>query len=73
MVDDRLLLLFNAHDEAIDWTMPDESWGDRWKVELDTAFEGVEPPSQTEEEWLKPGEARSTGPRSVVILRRPND
>ena len=39
VVDDRFLLLFNAHHEPIDWTMPDEAWADRWLVELDTALD----------------------------------
>jgi glycogen operon protein len=34
--DDTYLLLLNAHDEGLDWTLPGQ-WGERWKVVFDTS------------------------------------
>jgi isoamylase len=36
VVDDSFLLCFNAHDEDIEFTLPDESYGQQWHVVLDT-------------------------------------
>jgi glycogen operon protein len=35
--DDSFLLLFNAHHEALTFTLPAEEFGTRWQVEIDTA------------------------------------
>ena len=35
--DDSFLVLFNAHFEAIDFTLPADAYGDEWLVEVDTA------------------------------------
>ncbi|SHF13225.1 glycogen operon protein [Streptoalloteichus hindustanus] len=37
VTDDSFLLCFNAHDGAIDFTMPDVEYGNEWTVVLDTA------------------------------------
>ncbi|MGV1008874.1 MAG: glycogen debranching protein GlgX [Dermatophilaceae bacterium] len=37
VVDDSFLILFNAHDEPIMFTLPDESHGTTWFIEVDTA------------------------------------
>ena len=71
VVDDRLLLLFNAHHEAIDWTMPDESWADRWHVVLDTGLDGDAVPDP--DDWIKPGDVCTTVGRAVVVLRCPTE
>ncbi|CAM5292810.1 glycogen debranching protein GlgX [Mycolicibacterium aubagnense] len=31
------MLCFNAHDEAIEFTLPSEQFGSRWQLLLDTA------------------------------------
>ncbi|HEX3782482.1 MAG TPA: glycogen debranching protein GlgX [Pseudonocardiaceae bacterium] len=43
VVDDSFLLCFNAHDEDIELTLPDESYGPRWQVVLDTTTGEVFP------------------------------
>ncbi len=71
VVDDRLLLLFNADEGPIDWTMPEERWADRWQVVLDTETDhhlSAEP-----DDWIKPGDVCTTAGRSIVVLRRPVD
>ena len=65
VVDDDFLLLFNAHDAAGTFTVPPESYGDTWIVEIDTAAGEIHhveyaPSSQVEVES-----------RSVVVLRHP--
>ena len=37
IVDDSFLVLFNAHYEAIDFQVPDVSYGPAWDTVLDTA------------------------------------
>jgi glycogen operon protein len=60
IIGDSFLLLFNAHDEAVDWQLPTVA-GHSWSCELLTAPEAVDvgPPS----------ESACTPPRSVAVLR----
>lgn len=37
VVDDSFVLCFNAHDEAIEFTLPPDQFGQRWQLLLDTA------------------------------------
>jgi isoamylase len=37
IVDDSFLLLFNASDVDLAWSLPERRWGNHWVVELDTA------------------------------------
>jgi glycogen operon protein len=37
IVDDTFLVIFNASDQDLSWTIPAASWGRRWVVDLDTA------------------------------------
>jgi isoamylase len=62
--DDTFLLLFNAHHEAIDFTLPDETFGERWLKVLDTDD------ALTEGEQLKGSEPLRVEARSVALLRR---
>jgi isoamylase len=62
--DDSFLVLFNAHHEALSFTMPAEKFGSRWKVEIDTAG--------THESSSVAGEAAlDVAGRSVVVLSSP--
>ncbi|MCU1376480.1 MAG: glycogen debranching enzyme GlgX, partial [Actinomycetia bacterium] len=68
--DDSFLVLFNAHAEMIDFTMP-AKWGERWSVILDTA-EPL-PPSlvpEAEQRLAKAGEWVPVEHHSLVVLRR---
>jgi glycogen operon protein len=66
ITDDGFLLLFNAHHDTIDFTLPPEAWGGRWSAELDTA-EPLGTPEAAE--FPAGGNIRVTG-RSLVILQR---
>ena len=66
VIDDTFLILFNAWQDAIVFTLPAVSFGRRWAHELSTAELQVEPSGQ-----IYP--ARGVVPvegRSLVVLRR---
>jgi glycogen operon protein len=72
VVDDSFLVAFNASDQQITFTIPDEVYGEGWLVALDTHdveagsvsfFDDVPP--------LLPGVEVNVADRSVVVLRRP--
>jgi glycogen operon protein len=64
--DDSFLLLFNAHTDAVTFTLPGKPWGGRWLAEIDTA---AEPP-------FNGGEAQDEGAAverpglSLMVLKR---
>ena len=37
VVDDSFLLLFNAHDEGLDWVLPPEEFAPAWRLVIDTS------------------------------------
>jgi glycogen operon protein len=63
--DDHFLLLFNAHSEPIPFTLPSKSFGNDWRLRLDTATGAVDPAGE------KPWRARSKHQiegHSMVVL-----
>jgi isoamylase len=63
--DDHFLLLFNAHWEPINFTLPPRAFGSNWQIRLDTTTGAVDPPN------AKPWRARSRHAidgRSVMVL-----
>ncbi|NLU76731.1 glycogen debranching protein GlgX [Streptomyces sp. HNM0575] len=77
VTDDSFLLLFNAHAEAVEFTVPhgpgsrpgDPADGRPWRLVLDTAAEA--PPSQQEDRAAAPGERIALTARSMAVLRLP--
>jgi isoamylase len=68
ITDQSFLLLFNAGDEPVAFTLPDADATPGWEVVADTAEPaGDLPPAGTEPVLLT---ARTVAARSVVILRR---
>jgi isoamylase len=63
--DDSFLLLFNAHSDALAFTLPGEEFGERWEVEFDTARSLTEPA-----ESLKARDELRVTSHSLVVLRR---
>ena len=63
VTDDSFLLLFNAHHESIDWTLP-KQWGQYWEPVFDTA--GPVPEGTP----FASGGTLLVAGRSVVVLRR---
>jgi glycogen operon protein len=65
VVDDSFLLLFNAHDQPVEFTAPPEEFGESWLIEIDTAM-----PIEDEERTVKPGAVLAVEGRSLAVLRR---
>jgi isoamylase len=63
VTDDSFLLLFNAHHEAIDWTLP-KQWGQYWELVIETAG------PDREGEVLPSSAALQVADRSMVVLMR---
>jgi isoamylase len=65
IVDDSFLVLFNAHDEPLDWTLPPD-WTDErgWEVDVDSSHR-FDRRGALERSRIK------VDGRSVVVLRRP--
>ncbi|HSK24521.1 MAG TPA: glycogen debranching protein GlgX [Egicoccus sp.] len=66
VVDDSFLILFNAGDQAIEFTLPPEAWGAEWRVVVDTA-EDTLPASG--ELVVPAGGTRKVVDRGIVVLR----
>jgi isoamylase len=64
--DDSFLLMFNAHDGPIDFTIPTEAFGDAWSVVIDTN----EPLLEEATRNFKAGDRVLVESRSVVALIR---
>jgi isoamylase len=67
LTDDSFLLLFNAHHEPLQFTIPPASFGDRWNVVIDTATE-----DGSSEASVAAGEQRDVIGRGVLVLSRPS-
>jgi glycogen operon protein len=63
-VDDSFLLLFNANDADMPFTLPDADYGERWAVVVDTASPFAERAS------VKADDQVTVESRSLVVLRR---
>ena len=61
--DDDLFLIFNAHHEGVDFTVPTWDSEEKWVVELDTN-------DDNRQETVGPGQALTISGRSVVLLVR---
>jgi glycogen operon protein len=66
IVDDSFFLLFNAHHEPIEFTLPEGAFGTSFEVVVDTAL----PLPAVEERRAKPGGSLPVEARSVVVLKR---
>jgi len=64
--DDSFLLLFNAHFEDVEFTLPVPRFGRAWMVELDTAAPEAEPGGR----FVGARQPLGVTSRSVMVLRR---
>jgi isoamylase len=62
---DSFFLMFNAHYEPIEFTIPAEEWGREWSTVIDTAIGGPVQPGRS-----KPGDRLRMLDRSFILLRR---
>ncbi len=65
VTDASFYLIFNAHYEALEFTLPGAPWGKRWQLLLDTARGWVD-----EGEPLRARVRLTAAPRSLVLLQR---
>ena len=65
--DDSFYIIFNAHHESLQYSLPSEKCGDGWKKIIDTSngFIGEE------DEIFEPGSSIQVQSRSVMVLRCP--
>ena len=66
VADASFLLLFNAHVDAVTFTMPGKPWGSRWRPVIDTTFPSPEAPSNP----LDAGAALERPGLSLIVLQR---
>lgn len=66
IVDDSFYLIFNAHHEPLEYTLPPKKYGKQWIKNLDT-FTGMIEPGET----YKPGDVITVQGRSVILLLNP--
>ncbi|MCW2496954.1 glycogen debranching protein GlgX [Jatrophihabitans sp.] len=65
VVDDSFLLLFSAHDEAIDFTLPPAEYAAAWEVVIDTLHD-----DNADTRIVEAASSLSVGPRAIVVLQR---
>jgi glycogen operon protein len=63
--DDSFLLLFNAADTSIEFTLPSSDYGERWEIVVDTTS-----PLDVERPSLKADGTVDVEARAVLVLRR---
>ena len=72
VVDDSFLIAFNASDQSLPFTIPDDVYGEGWVVSLDTHDDTAGSVSYFDDAMpLVPGLQFRVEDRSVVVLRRP--
>jgi isoamylase len=64
ITDDSFLLLFNAHADPVEWTLP-KQWGQWWELVTETAD-----PGRAEDTVLESSATLPVAGRAVVVLRR---
>jgi len=66
LYDDHFYVIFNAHDDFIQYKLPDKKYGEKWTKIIDTANEGEDAAAT-----CQPGDMVSVGGRSVVLYQAP--
>ncbi len=67
VTDDSFLLLFNAHFETVDFTLPEQEYGEAWEVSINT----VEPlADHVDDSAFKASGTIPVDARSILVLRR---
>jgi glycogen operon protein len=65
VVDDNFFLIFNAHHEPLEFTLPRSKYGKQWQKVLDTSH-----PDHEEETYLAKETIMTEG-RSIIVLKHP--
>jgi isoamylase len=64
--DDSFYLVFNAHSGPIDFKLPGDQYGEKWKKILDTSDAPADPKQD-----FGPGDNVKTGERCIILLQAP--
>jgi isoamylase len=65
IIDDSFYIIFNAHHDSLEYTLPPAKYGKQWEKILDTStFASTE-----EKVWFKAGKIVNVEGRSIVILK----
>jgi isoamylase len=67
--DDSFLILMNAHNEVVDFVLPDGPFGDQWTVQFDTADDLAGLPTDPHRD-VRAGAVRVVAAHGLVLLRR---
>jgi glycogen operon protein len=70
IIDDSFYILFNAHSDNLQYTLPSDRYGSTWKKVLDTADPRLE---KLEGDEFKPGESISVPGNSIIVLACPSE
>ncbi len=70
ILDDTFYVLFNASHEAIEFTLPEPKWGQKWVELLETDEQGDEMDEEHAGREFRPGDATLVHPWTLVLLRR---
>lgn len=65
VVDDSFYIIFNAHHESVEYTLPEERFGQKWQMVLNTATE----PGDGKSPNYKTGDKIDVDSRSVILLQ----
>ena len=68
IIDDSFYVIFNAHHEALEYSLPEDRYGNRWVKILDT-FEGVVAAGET----YQSGDVLTVEGRSIILLQNPKE
>jgi isoamylase len=68
IIDDSFLLLINAHHRPITFTLPDATYGARWKIEVDTTDPLLARASRKQRNAVPGGKFRVEA-RAMIVLR----
>ena len=66
LIDDSFYIMFNAHHEPLEYTLPEAKYGQDWKKFLDTSEAKV-----GEGQTFHPGDKLMAEGRSIVLLLNP--
>jgi glycogen operon protein len=69
ILDDSFLVIFNAHYEDLEFTLPPKEYGQFWLVLVDTAEDGTW--ASDSGDTFAQGDVVVASPRSTIVLRRP--
>ena len=70
VVDDSFYVMFNAHQEPLEFTLPETKWGDEWTVVLDTAEDTDHMSEEEPGPEVQAGAHMPIQPWSLVLLQR---